>query len=332
MEAVPVQQSPPKRFALIGVAGFVARRHLESIAHVGGRIVAALDVRDSVGVLDQFSPDARFFVDPAAFFDHLGTREGRVDYVSVCSPNHLHEEHCREACLRGADVICEKPLVLGPQGLGRLRALEVETGRRIHPVLQLRLHPEVLRLKQSIDSGSLGSPGGILDVDVTYITRRGPWYAVSWKGNPSLSGGILFNLGIHFFDVLTWFFGAPEAGAEAVGPDTIVGSDRASGSLRFPRARVRWMVSTRQEDLPSQAEGRHAYRTITVNNRATADCSGDYAFLHRIVYKKVLAGLGQTVEDARTAIELVARIDREVVARAGGDRRAIPTAPAVHDE
>ena len=290
----------PKNFAVIGVGGYVAPRHLRAIRDTGNRLVAAVDPKDSVGVLDQYSFDVKFFTEIERFDRHLeklrrGPEEDRVHYISVCSPNYLHDAHCRLALRVGADVICEKPLVINPWNFDALEDLEAETNRRIHTVLQLRLHPELIKLKQSLDE-----EGGQHDVMLTYITSRGPWYHVSWKGQQDKSGGIATNIGVHFFDLLLWLFG-PVASLRVYHSD----SHRMSGFMELEHARVRWFLSVDSQDLPTQAKaaGKTTYRSITVDGKEVEFSEG-FTDLHTRVYEETLAGRGFRIGDARPSIAL----------------------------
>ncbi|ARV60617.1 hypothetical protein BZZ01_20160 [Nostocales cyanobacterium HT-58-2] len=298
------------RFAIIGVAGFVARRHLDAIKHVGGELIAALDIRDSVGILDNYSHETEFFIDPEIFAEYLESHYGEIDYVSICTPNYLHEQHCRLACTHGANVICEKPLALDSTGVDRLQQLELETGQRIYPVLQLRYHPQIIKMKAMLEKMILSSKDIPLEVNVTYVSRRGPWYAASWKGNPLLSGGIVLNLGIHMFDILYWLFGPPKPEKDAFQVDPDFASDRVSGLIEFPYARVRWFLSTRYNDLPLdvRSRGQYAYRSFEINHQPIADYSLDYSGLHNTVYDEIVSGRGLKVEDARLAFDCISRI------------------------
>lgn len=294
-----------KNFAVTGVGGYIAPRHLKAIRDTGSRIVAAVDPKDSVGVLDQYSFDARFFTEFERFDRHLeklrrAGDESRVHYVSVCSPNYLHDAHCRLALRIGADAICEKPLVINPWNLDALEELEAETGSRIFTVLQLRVHPKLLALREKL----LSSRGATHDVELTYITARGPWYHVSWKGSDAKSGGVATNIGIHFFDMLQWLFG--EAGDCRVHRSD---ERRASGFLELERARVRWYLSVERTDLPPSAiaAGRTTYRSILVDGDEIEFTDG-FADLHTRVYEETLAGRGFGISHARPSIELVHRI------------------------
>ena len=312
-----------KRFAIIGAAGFIASRHMAAIQRIGGELVAAFDVRDSVGILDRFSHEIEFFLDVRSFAAYLEDHRERIDYVVVCSPTDLHEEHCELACARGVDVICEKPLALGPEGVERLQQIELRTGRRIHPVLQLRYHSGIAGLLAEAAGFRQGPSGPPLDVTATYITRRGPWYALSWKGDVARSGGILLNLGVHLFDLLILLFGPPLPAPEAIAVDAGAASDRVSGTLRLAAARVRWCISTRNEDLPETAcrNGCHAHRTIALNGRTAVDFSHSYAHLHNTLYERITGGEGLAVSEARPAIDLITRIRRAIPEPAGARAR-----------
>ena len=290
----------PKNFAVIGVAGYIAPRHLHAIRDTGNRLVAAVDPKDSVGILDQYSFDVKFFTEIERFDRHIeklrrGPQEDRVHYISVCSPNYLHDAHCRLALRVGADVICEKPLVINPWNFDALEDLEAETNHCIYTVLQLRLHPELMKLKQSLQG-----KGGQRDVVLTYITSRGPWYHVSWKGQQDKSGGIATNIGVHFFDLLLWLFG-PVASLRVYHAD----NHRMSGFIELEHARVRWLLSVDPQDLPAQAKaaGKTTYRSITVDGKEVEFSEG-FADLHTRVYEETLAGRGFRIGDARPSIEL----------------------------
>lgn len=295
----------PRNFAMTGVAGFVAPRHLRAIMATGNRLVAAVDPHDSVGVLDRYAPSARFFTEIERFDRHLeklrrGPEGARVHYLSVCSPNYLHDAHIRLALRSGADVICEKPVVINPWNLDALQKLEEETGRRVSTVLQLRVHPELVALKARLDS----EPGRRREVALTYVTSRGPWYFVSWKGNLERSGGLATNIGIHFFDLLLWLFGPADACEVHVRED-----GRTAGFLECERAQVRWFLSVRPEDLPCAQEpgSRTTFRSITVDGVEVEFTEG-FTELHTRVYEEVLAGRGFGLDVARPSIELAYRI------------------------
>lgn len=289
-----------KNFAVIGVGGYIAPRHLRAIRDTGNRLVAAVDPKDSVGILDQYSFDVKFFTEIERFDRHLeklrrGPEENRVHYVSVCSPNYLHDAHCRLALRVGADVICEKPLVISPWNFDALAELEAETKHRINTILQLRVHPALINLKQS-----LAAEGGQHDVVLTYITSRGPWYHVSWKGQQDKSGGVATNIGVHFFDLLLWLFG-PAAHLKVYHSD----DSCMSGYIELERARVRWFLSVDSKDLPPQAKaaGKTTYRSITVDGKEVEFSEG-FTDLHTRVYEETLAGRGFGIAEARPSIEL----------------------------
>lgn len=295
-----------RNFAVIGVGGYIAPRHLKAIRDVGGRLIAAVDSHDSVGVLDQYDFDTRFFTEIERFERHLeklrrGPNENRAHYVSICSPNYLHDAHCRLALRAGANVICEKPLVISPWNLDALKEIENETGGRINAVLQLRTHPALLKLREELRSGDKPRPH---DVCLTYITSRGRWYGASWKGVEEKSGGVVMNIGVHFFDMLIWLFGA-------VTESRVYYSDknRISGYLGLENAKVRWFLSIDSEDLPFQAAPgkKSTYRSITVDGREIEFTEG-FTDLHTQVYQLALEGKGFGIEDARASIETVHRI------------------------
>lgn len=296
----------PKNFAIVGVAGFVAPRHLKAIHDTGNRLIAAADPHDSVGILDRYAFDVKFFTEIERFDRHLeklrrGPAEGRLHYLSVCTPNYLHDAHIRLALRVGADVICEKPLVINPWNLDALRELEVETGRRVNTILQLRVHPALIALREKL----LAERGkGRHDVCLTYVTARGGWYHVSWKGAPDRSGGLATNIGIHFFDLLIWLFGGVE-GCEVHFNDP----NRMVGWLGLEHASVRWALSVDKSDLPFPPEpGRKTtFRSITVDGQEIEFTEG-FADLHTRVYEETLAGRGFGIEDARPSIDLAHRL------------------------
>jgi UDP-N-acetyl-2-amino-2-deoxyglucuronate dehydrogenase len=296
----------PRNFALTGAAGFVAPRHLKAIKDTGNRLVAAVDPHDAVGVLDKYFFDVRFFTEIERFDRHLeklrrGVEAERVEYVSICSPNYLHDAHIRLALRVGAHAICEKPLVINPWNLDALQELEEETGRRVNTVLQLRLHPQLVALRDRIRQEPAAK---VHDVSLTYVTARGRWYDVSWKGSDERSGGVVTNIGIHFFDLLLWLFGA--AGASEV---HVHEPRRMAGYLELERARVRWFLSTEAADLPftPQPGTRTTHRSITVDD-AEIEFSDGFADLHTRVYEEVIAGRGFGIDDGRPSIALSHRI------------------------
>jgi UDP-N-acetyl-2-amino-2-deoxyglucuronate dehydrogenase len=312
-----------RNFAVTGVGGFVAPRHLKAIQDTGNRLIAAVDPHDAVGILDRFGFDVRFFTEIERFDRHLeklrrGSDAERVHYVSICSPNYLHDAHIRLALRTGAHAICEKPLVINPWNLDALQELEEETGRRVYTVLQLRLHPDLIALKARLDA----SPNQMHDVTLTYITGRGRWYHTSWKGSEERSGGVVTNIGIHFFDLLLWLFGDVRNSVV-----TRREPSKASGVLELQRARVRWSLSTDTQDLPFKVNpgGKSTFRSIQVDG-SEIEFSEGFVDLHTKVYQHVLDGAGFGIGDARPAIELAHRIRTSQVQAAA---EAIPSAAGV---
>ncbi|MBL0175441.1 MAG: Gfo/Idh/MocA family oxidoreductase [Ignavibacteria bacterium] len=292
-------------FAITGVAGYIAPRHLKAIHATGNRLVAALDPHDSVGVLDSFFPQTAFFTEYERFDRHLeklrhGVHESSVDYLSICSPNHLHDAHIRLALRIGADAICEKPLVLNPWNLDALQHLERETGRRVWTILQLRAHPALIALREKVRASSTTRRR----VTLNYVTSRGIWYRYSWKGNTERSGGIVTNIGIHFFDLLLWLFGPV-----SVSQVDAMSETTASGTLELQNADVRWRLSIDAADLPPQlaSEGHSTWRSIVIDGEEVEFTDG-FTDLHTRVYERTIAGDGFGIEDARPAIELAHRI------------------------
>ncbi len=301
-----------KNFALTGAAGFVAPRHLKAIKDTGNRLVAAVDPHDAVGVLDRFGFDVRFFTEIERFDRHLeklrrGPEADRVDYVSVCSPNYLHDAHIRLALRVGANVICEKPLVINPWNLDGLQELEHETGRRVNTVLQLRLHPQLIALREKLRTERSAD---LHDVSLTYITARGRWYDVSWKGSEERSGGLVTNIGIHFFDLLIWLFGGVVACEVHLREPK-----RMGGFLQLERARVKWFLSAESSDLPFVPEPgvKTTFRSIMVDGHEVEFSEG-FTDLHTRVYEEALAGRGFGIDDSRPSIELTHRIRQSPVA------------------
>ncbi|MCF7954994.1 MAG: Gfo/Idh/MocA family oxidoreductase [Phycisphaerae bacterium] len=294
-----------KKFALIGVGGYIAPRHLRAIRDSGNTLVAALDKNDSVGVLDSYFPDCRFFTEFERFDRHIEkirrNENTRIDYVSVCSPNYLHDSHCRFGLRIGADVICEKPLVLNPWNVDALTEIEKETGGKINSILQLRLHAAIIALKEKIDAADKNKT---FDIDLTYITSRGPWYDVSWKGDIHKSGGIANNIGVHFFDMLTWIFGSVKQNIVHVSEPS-----KAAGFLELARGRVRWFLSLDHNDLPFKPEPNQpkTYRSITVDGQEVEFSEG-FTELHTDSYKHILAGNGFGLKDVKPSIEIVSEI------------------------
>lgn len=293
-----------KRFALIGAAGYIAPRHLKAIRDTGNVLVAALDKSDTVGVMDSYFPNADFFTEYERFDRHIDKlkRQGQpIDYVSICSPNYLHDSHIRFALRQGADAICEKPLVLNPWNVDALQEIERETGKRVYTILQLRLHPSIIKLREEVLAGD---PNKTYDLALTYITSRGKWYHHSWKGEEQKSGGIATNIGIHFFDMLLWIFGdVKETTLEKYE------LDHASGFLKLAKANVHWSLSINEEHLPEpiKAQGKRTFRSLQMNG-LEIEFSDGFTDLHTISYQEVLKGNGFGLNEAKPSIELAYRI------------------------
>lgn len=293
-----------KKFGLIGASGYIAPRHMKAIADTGNVLLAALDKNDSVGVIDSHFPEADFFTEYERFdrhVDRMRRRGNALDYVAICSPNYLHDSHMRFALRAGADAICEKPLVLNPWNIKGLKEIEGDTGRKINTILQLRLHPSIIALKEKIAD----SPKDIKhEVDLTYITSRGHWYLVSWKGDVNKSGGVATNIGVHFFDMLHFLFGELQENKVHYFSDT-----SNTGYLEYENARVRWFLSVDANNLPdkAKAEGQRTYRSITVDGDEI-EFSGGFTDLHTRSYEEILAGRGFGLDENIVAIETVADI------------------------
>ena len=290
-----------KNFAIIGVAGYIAERHLKAILETGNTLPAALDPSDSVGIIDSYFPDADFFVEFERFDRHIDKlrREGKqVDYISICSPNYLPDSHIRFALKSQAYAICEKPLVLNPWNFDGLADFEKETGKKVFNVLQVRLHPSIQALHEKIMNGPRDH---IYDITLTYITSRGRWYHYSWKGNDQKSGGIATNIGIHFFDMLLWIFGDVKKSTTH-----LLKYDKASGYLELENARIRWYLSLDFNDLPGHAKenGQRTYRSITIDGEEF-EFSDGFTDLHTLTYRKILAGEGYGLEESKKSIETV---------------------------
>jgi UDP-N-acetyl-2-amino-2-deoxyglucuronate dehydrogenase len=290
-----------KKFALIGAAGYIAPRHMKAIKDTGNNLLAAMDPYDGVGVIDSYFPNADFFVEFERFERHIEKlrRNGQsIDYVSVCSPNYLHDSHIRFGLRSGANVICEKPIVLNPWNVAALQEIELETDKKIYTILQLRHHPSIIKLKEQVDNAS---PDEVYDIDLTYLTSRGHWYYTSWKGDLSKSGGIATNIGVHFFDMLIWIFGDVEDNEVHISAH-----DRAGGILKLKNARVKWFLSINYESIPQDIKdkGMRTYRSITVNGEEI-EFSGGFTDLHTASYNAILNGNGYTIGDAKKAIEIV---------------------------
>ena len=290
-----------KNFALLGAAGYIAPRHFKAIKETNNLLIAALDKFDSVGVLDSYFPNADFFTEFERFDRHiekLKRNHTKLDYVSICTPNYLHDSHIRMALRRGADAICEKPLVLNPWNVDALMDIEKESGKKINTILQLRLHPSIIALKNKVMSASKKEK---YDIDLTYITSRGKWYDISWKGDESKSGGIATNIGIHFYDMLSWIFGEVQENRVH-----LRAKDKSSGYLEFNNARVRWFLSISEHDLPVHIKEKRqrTYRSITIDNEELEFSSG-FTDLHTKSYEHILKGEGFGMEEAQKSIQIV---------------------------
>lgn len=289
-----------KNFALIGVAGFIAPRHLKAIKETGNNLVAALDKFDQVGVIDSYFPGADFFTEFERFDRHLDKlkRQGtRIDYVSICTPNYLHDSHIRFALRHHANAICEKPLVLNPWNVDALAEIEKETGQRVFTILQLRHHPTIIALREKVRAAPRDK---VYDVDLSYITSRGNWYQISWKGDPAKSGGVATNIGIHFFDMLIWVFG--KVTRNEVHAMT---KDYAAGYLELERARVRWFLSINYNHIPEavRAAGKRTFRSITMEGEEIEFSEG-FTDLHTVSYREIIENRGYGLEDAKAAIQV----------------------------
>jgi len=306
-----------KRFALIGAAGYIAPRHMRAIRDTGHDLVAAFDPNDSVGIIDSHFPDAHFFTEFERFDRHVDKqrRMGQgVNYMAIASPNYLHDSHMRFVLRSGADAICEKPLVLNPWNIDGLKEIEADTGRRINTILQLRLHPAIIALRDKVAaSGDL-----VHDVDLTYITSRGNWYLQSWKGDDKKSGGIATNIGVHFYDMLHFVFGTVQENIVHLNTPT-----KAAGFLRYERARVRWFLSIDVTDVPEaeRVQGKRTFRAITVDG-ADIEFSDGFTDLHTRSYEEILAGRGFGLEENRVAIQTVSDI-RNASVVAHGERHPL---------
>ena len=300
-------------FALIGAAGYVAPRHIQAIQETGNRLIAATDPHDAVGVLDRYFRDVRYFPEIERFDRHLeklrrDAQSRRAHYVSICSPNYLHDAHIRLALRLGAHAICEKPLVIKPWNLDYLAKLEQEYGKRMNTILQLRVHPSLLKLKAAVDAEPKGTRHQVV---LTYVTGRGAWYDVSWKGNEERSGGVAMNIGVHFFDMLSWLFG-PANTVEV----HLREARRVSGFLALEKADVRWFLSLNFSDLPTSPDAgtKTTHRSITMDGEEI-DFTAGFTNLHTLVYERTLAGEGFGIEDARPSIDLVHRIRETEITR-----------------
>lgn len=305
-----------KNFALMGAAGYIAPRHMKAIKETNNNLIAALDKNDSVGIIDSFFPNADFFTEFERFDRHISKlkfdKDIHMDYVSICTPNYLHDAHIRFALRQGADAICEKPLVLNPWNIDALAQIEKETEKKIYNILQLRLHPSIIALKDKIEKGPKDK---VYDIDLTYLTSRGHWYYTSWKGDDAKSGGVATNIGVHFFDMLSWVFG--DLKSNIVHLNT---HDRSAGYLEFQRARVRWFLSINYDVLPDEikAKGQRTYRSITIEGEEL-EFSGGFTDLHTLAYKDIIAGKGYGINEPRQAIAIVHDIRKAQQIGAKGD-------------
>jgi UDP-N-acetyl-2-amino-2-deoxyglucuronate dehydrogenase len=287
-----------KTYALIGAAGYIAPRHMRAMADTGGKLVVAYDPNDSVGVMDGHFPDAEFFTEFELFDRHVEMlrRSGsKIDYMAICSPNYLHDAHCRLALRSGADAICEKPLVLNPRNIDELAEIEHDTGRRISCILQLRLHPAIIALRERYAKSNKRHK-----VELTYITSRGQWYYASWKGHEAKSGGVATNIGVHFFDMLSFVFG-PVSRNEA----HLREAERAAGSLECERADISWFLSLDRNDLPEGVKGKKTtFRSIKVDGEEVEFSEG-FADLHTRSYEEIVTGRGFGLDEVRPSIDIV---------------------------
>ncbi|OXS99399.1 oxidoreductase [Notoacmeibacter marinus] len=294
-----------RNFALIGLGGYIAPRHLKAIREVDGNLMAALDPNDSVGVIDSYYPDTRFFTEFERFDRHIDKMRRangpNIDYVSICSPNHLHDSHIRFALRSEADAICEKPVVLNPWNIDGLQEIERSTDRKINTILQLRLHPSIIELRDRVKAADQSAKH---EVDLTYITSRGNWYLRSWKGDDKKSGGIATNIGVHFFDMLYFVFGDLQENRLHLREET-----KAGGYLEYERARVRWFLSIDSDDLPAAQKeaGQRTFRSITVDG-SEIEFSAGFTDLHTLSYQEILKGNGFPLSETRPSIETVAAI------------------------
>lgn len=309
-----------KNFALIGAAGYIAPRHMKAIKETGNNLVAALDKNDSVGIIDSFFPEADFFVEYERFDRHIDLlkRSGtHIDYVSIASPNYLHDSHIRFALRQGAHAICEKPLVLNPHNIDALKIVEQETGKKVYNILQLRLHPSIVELKEYVATEIAKNPKKVFEVDLTYLTSRGHWYFTSWKGDDHKSGGIATNIGVHFYDMLGWVFGEIKQNESHLKQ-----SDVNAGYLEFEHARVRWFLSVNYDYIPEdvKASGQRTYRFITVDGKEI-EFSGGFTDLHTVSYQHILNDGGFGLEEARKSIQIVSEIRNQA---------AMTSSPNIH--
>ena len=297
-----------KNFALIGASGYIAPRHMKAITETGNNLIAALDPYDGIGIMDSHFPQASFFTEFERFdrFVDKWHREHdkKIDYISIASPNYLHDSHIRFALRSGCDAICEKPLVLNPHNLDQLKIIENETGKKVNTILQLRLHTSIIALKEKVSKELEQNPNKIYDIDLTYLTSRGKWYFVSWKGNEAKSGGIASNIGVHFFDMLSWIFGEVEKNIVHLKTP-----DANAGYMKLKNANVKWFLSVNYDYIPDniKAQGQTTFRSITVNGDEI-EFSGGFKDLHTTSYEEILKGNGFGLDDAYGSIDIVSQI------------------------
>lgn len=294
-----------KRFSIIGAAGYIAPKHMEAIKRTGNKIKIAYDINDSVGIIDSYFPDSEFccsFEHYDRIMDNFIIKKTPIDYVTICSPNYIHDAHIRHSLRSGCDVICEKPLILDPENFSSLNNAEKESGKKVSTVLQLRLHKSIQKLKNKLIKNKILK---IYDVELTYITSRGSWYHQSWKGDFKKSGGIVANIGIHFFDMLYYLFG--EVRKSRV---NFLNEKKGAGFLEYQNANVKWFLSIDQVDIPEHIKdkGQRSYRSIILNGKEI-EFSGGFSDLHVKCYENILKGLGCGLEDARSTVELLKNIN-----------------------
>lgn len=308
-----------KNFALIGAAGYIAPRHLKAIKETGNTLIAALDKNDSVGIMDSYFPNASFFTEFERFDRFVDKfhreQDKKIDYIAITSPNYLHDSHIRFALKSGAHAICEKPLVLNPHNIDQLKVIEEETGKRVYNILQLRLHDSIIALKNKITKELEVNPTKIYDIDLTYLTSRGKWYFVSWKGDEAKSGGIASNIGVHFFDMLSWIFGPIEENVVHLKQP-----DANAGYMKLKNANVRWFLSVNYDYIPEEVKvsGKTTYRSITVDSEEFEFSEG-FTDLHTTSYRHILEGVGFGLNEARNSINIVSTIRKLPALGAVGD-------------
>lgn len=320
----------PIHFGLIGAAGYIAPRHMKAIKDTGNQLVCALDPYDGVGIIDSYFPQADFFIEPERFDRHLDKLrrmafskehpdDRKVEYVSICSPNYMHDSHIRLALRNDAHAICEKPIVLNPWNLEALEIIEKETGKKVYTILQLRLHPSIMALREQVQNGPKDK---IHDLDLTYITSRGNWYARSWKGDVSKSGGIATNIGVHFFDMLTWVFGKMKENKVHV-----LEEKKAGGLLKLEHANIRWFLSIDYNDIPAEVRktGKRTYRSLLMGDQEI-EFSDGFTDLHTEMYREIIAGRGYGISDSKQSISIVYQIRNSVPIGLKGDYHPILSA------